>query len=248
MMRRNAIRAMAGLALMALGACATPTPEGELIGDPFEQTNREIHEFNVGVDQVLLRPVTVLYDNATPDLVKLLVGNAVDHIRLPLIAVNELLQGRALDALATVGRFGVNTVAGAGGLLDPATEFGLPLDDTDFGETLHVWGANEGPYVVLPLLGPATGRDAVGRGVDFVINPTFLVSPGSGSGATAITVSRIAVPIVKDRYRAFDIIDEAFYEAEDSYVTTRSLFVQNRRRALSRGEIDPETLPDIFGQ
>jgi phospholipid-binding lipoprotein MlaA len=245
-MRYGAIRGVAALALMALGACATPAAEGELIAEPFEQTNREIHEFNVGIDQVLLRPVTYIYDQTTPDLVKFLVGNAVDHIRLPLIAVNELLQGRALDALATVGRFGVNTVAGAGGLLDPATEFGLPYDDTDFGETLHVWGTGEGPYVVLPLLGPSTGRDAVGRGVDFVINPTFLIAPGNGSGATAITVSRITVPIVKDRYRAFDIIDEVFYESEDSYITTRSLYVQNRRRALSRGEVDPETLPDIF--
>lgn len=237
--------AMLGTALTVAG-CATPIPEGSVIGDPYEQTNREIHQFNVGVDQVLLRPVTVVYDEVTPALAKHLIRNAVDHIRLPLIAVNRLLQGRLVDALAVAGRFGVNTFVGAAGLLDPATEFGLPFEDTDFGETLTIYGAEEGPFVMLPLLGPATGRDAVGRIVDFVINPLTFISPGGGSGATAITAARIAVPIVKDRYRAFEVIDQVFYEAEDSYTTLRSFYVQNRRRQLDEGEIDPETLPDIF--
>jgi phospholipid-binding lipoprotein MlaA len=194
-----------------------------------------------------LRPVTFVYGEVTPDLGKLLISNAVDHLRMPLIAINRVLQGRALDALAAIGRFGVNTIVGAGGLLDPATEFGLPLEDTDFGETLTVYGAAEGPFFMLPFFGPATGRDAVGRAVDFVMNPVQFLAPGGGSGATAFTVARIATPTVRDRYRAFDLIDEVIYDSEDSYVTFRSFYVQNRRRALSQGGIDPETLPDIFG-
>lgn len=246
MNRQAVLRLALIVGVLGLAGCATPAREGELIADPFEQTNREIHDFNVGVDFVLLRPVTIVYDEVTPDLFKFLIGNAVDHLRLPLIAINELLQGRGLDALATVARFGVNTVAGAGGLLDPASEIGLLYNHTDFGETLHVLGAPEGPFIMLPLLGPATGRDAVGRVVDFVLDPWFFVAPGGGSGQTALQASRIVSPTVVERYRAFDIVDEVFYEAEDGYLMIRSLFVQNRRRSLMRDEIDPDSLPDIF--
>lgn len=233
---------------VALAGCATQAPEGQLIADPFERTNREIHDFNVGVDQVLLRPVTFIYDQTTPSLVKFLVSNAVEHIRLPLTFVNEVLQARFDDALGTFGRFAVNTIAGAGGLLDPATEFGLPFTQTDFGETLATWGAEEGPFVMLPLLGPATTRDAFGRGGDFFLDPFGLVPIGSGTGRLAAVGSRVSLTLVDARSNNFEAVDNLFYETEDSYLVLRSLYVQNRRRVLARGEIDPESLPDIFGE
>lgn len=241
-------RLVASAAVLAsLAACATPAPEGTLIGDPYESTNREFHEFNVGMDTVLVRPVTYIYDQVTPDLVRHLLRNAIDHFRLPVDTINQLLQGRFDDALASVGRFGVNTVAGAGGLLDPATEFGLPYVEADFGQTLDTWGAAEGPFLMLPFFGPSTGRDAVGLVVDFGMNPLVWALTGTTFGGPAVTAGRIGVQTAEVRHQNFDLIDEIFYESPDSYVTLRSLYVQNRRRFIAGGEVDPESLPDIFG-
>ena len=244
---RSGTMAMAVLAF-SLGACSTPAPEGALIADPFEKTNREIHDFNVGLDLVLVRPTTYVYDAVTPDLVRYMLANAIDHIRLPVVAINHLLQGEITEALSSVGRFGVNTIAGAGGLLDPASEFGLPYVDADFGQTLaRTGGVEEGPFVMLPFLGPSTTRDAWGTFVDFVINPVFWLLPSDGIGGPAVTAGRIGVTTIEVRNQNFDLIDEIFYESEDSYVTLRSLYVQNRRRFVGGEEVDPETLPDIFG-
>lgn len=233
--------------LMTVVGCATQAPDGALIGDPFEQTNREIHDFNVGVDQVLVRPATYVYDAVTPDLVKHLLANAVDHVRMPVIAINHLFQGEVIEALAAVGRFGVNTIVGAGGLLDPASEFGLPIVEADFGQTLARAGADEGPFVMMPFLGPSTGRDAVGTVIDFALNPLFWLLPSDGIGGPAVTAGRIGVSTIELRNQNFDLIDEIFYESEDSYVTLRSLYIQNRRRFITGDDIDPESLPDIFG-
>lgn len=248
-MARLAGRSLLPLTLvLALGACAGTAPEGSLVADPFEQTNREIHEFNVGIDQVLVRPTTYIYDAVTPDLVRFLLANAIDHIRLPVNAINHLLQGEVTEALAAVGRFGVNTIAGAGGLLDPATEFGLPLVDADFGQTLARAGVEEGAFVMLPLLGPSTTRDAVGTAVDFVLNPIFWLLPSDGLGGPAVTAGRIGVSTVEVRNQNFDLIDEIFYDSEDSYVTLRSIYIQNRRRFVGGDAVNPESLPDIFGE
>jgi phospholipid-binding lipoprotein MlaA len=233
--------------MASVAGCATSAPEGALIADPFEKTNREIHEFNVGLDLVLVRPVTYIYDAVSPDLVKHLLGNAVDHIRLPISAINHLFQGEVTEALAAVGRFGVNTLVGAGGLLDPATEFGLPFVEADFGQTLARAGVEEGPFLMLPFLGPSTGRDAAGTLVDFAINPVFWALPADGIGGPAVSAARVGIYTIEMRNQNFDLIDEIFYESEDSYVTLRSLYVQNRRRFVGGEEIDPESLPDIFG-
>ncbi|TVQ56060.1 MAG: VacJ family lipoprotein [Rhodobacteraceae bacterium] len=240
-------RVLFGIACVAgVAGCATPAPEGALIADPWERTNREIHEFNKGLDVVLVRPVSFVYREATPDLFQFLISNFVEHLRLPVIAVNDVLQGEFERGLSTVGRFAVNTLVGAGGLLDPATEFGLPYDPNDGGITLARAGAEEGAFVVLPLLGPTTVRDGFGRLFDFAIDPfNFLRVPGGAAGE----VARVAVPVVDVRSRNFELIDEVLYETEDSYVTVRAATVQNlRRRLRDRDLVDPESLPDIFGE
>ncbi len=232
----------------AVAGCAAKAPEGALIADPYEATNRHIHAFNVGLDTAVLRPVSQAYDFVTPGTVRLMIGNASNHLRLPVIFFNNLIQGEFETALATLGRFGVNTVAGAGGLLDPATEFGLPLESTDFGITLAKHGANEGPYVVLPIFGPSTGRDAIGVLGDIALNPLTYITVGSGEARYAITGARVATPVVDARARNADVIDELLYESEDSYVALRSAFIQNRRRAVAGGQVAPEDVPDIFAQ
>ena len=235
--------AVVGLAVATAG-CAASAPEGQLIADPYESLNRDIHEFNKGWDQVLIRPAAFIYKEATPTLFQFLVGNAVDHITLPLQVVNHTLQLDFEDAAATAGRFVVNTVAGAGGLLDPATEFGLPERPTDTGVTLAEWGAQEGPYVVLPFFGPFTGRDAVGRVADFALDPFNAINIPGGA---AVTAARVVAPAVDARAANFEIIDDALYASDDSYVTVRTGYVLSRRRFVA-GETGVGALPDIYGE
>ncbi len=232
-------------AALAAGCAGAPV-EGQLIADPYEGVNRAVHGFNVGVDQVVLRPASQAYDFVAPALVKHLVSNAVDHIQLPVHFFNYVLQGDVDSALVTFGRFGVNTLAGAGGLLDPATEVGLPNAPTDFGLTLAKSGAEEGVYIVLPLFGPSTTRDTVGRVVDIGLNPLTYVTPGSGSGEIALIAVENGGPPIVVRHRNFELIDELLYETEDSYVALRTAYVLNRRSRAIEGGVDVERLPDIF--
>lgn len=239
---------LGALALTAVAGCAVDTPPGTLIADPYENINRPIHSFNVAADRVVLRPVAQVYDTVTPALFQHMIGNLVDHIRLPVVFFNNILQGDIDEALATAGRFGVNTIVGAGGLLDPATEVGLPYEPTDFGLTLASHDAEEGPFIMLPIFGPSTGRDAIGRLVDFGLNPLTYTTIGGGTGETALTVAQYATPPVVARTENFEILDQILYESEDSYVTLRAAYVQARRAQAAHGVVDAESLPDIFAE
>lgn len=235
---------IASLLVVAVAGCAAPPEDAGFAWDPYEETNREIHEFNRGWDTVLVRPASQLYQEATPGVVRLLVGNGLDMLDLPAIFVNYLLQGDPLAALRTAGRFSLNVVLGAG-LLDPATEFGLPKEPTDLGVTFSKWGFEEGPYVSLPLLGPATARDGVGRVLEIALDPfNFL------TGVPEIELlgpGTAFVGIVELRAENEDAIDRALYETEDSYVTTRSGYLQFRRRRVAGG-VTEEQIPDVFAE
>ena len=133
--------------------------------------------------------------------------------------------------------------------MDPATEFGLPFEPTDFGVTLATWGAEEGPYVELPLFGPSTSRHAVGRVVNFALDPSILLTTGVVEAGTALTIAssaRTPVDVVNTRHENAEIVDNVLYESDDSYLTARTGYIQNRRRLIAGGETDTEALPDIF--
>ncbi len=228
-----------------VGACASgPVPDGKLVHDPYEETNRSIHSLNKGLDSAILRPASRAYDVATPTLFKHLFGNAMSHLELPGIFINHMLQGDAEEALATFGRFTVNTIYGAGGTLDPATEVGLPKEKTDFGLTLASWGVDEGVYLELPLFGPTTTRDAFGSLVDIAFQPTTYVTGGTEVAIASATVR--ALDIVDPRDRRVVLIDDLLYRSEDSYVSLRANYIQNRRKLASGGETDVDSLPDLF--
>lgn len=242
--------AAAFLAALLVSACASgPSEPDALIADPYQDTNRSIHSFNKGVDSAVLRPLAQGYDAITPALIKHLLSNELNHLRMPGIFVNRVLQGDAEEAGAAFGRFALNTTIGALGLLDPATEFGLPYEPTDFGVTLAVWGVDEGVYVELPFFGPSTSRHAVGRVVDFALDPSILITTGAvevGTAIAAANTARTPVDIVNARHENAELIDEVLYESEDSYLTARTGYVQNRRARVSGGETDTEALPDLF--
>jgi phospholipid-binding lipoprotein MlaA len=157
--------------------------------DPWETVNRPIFGFNDTVYIWVLDPIADFYETVVPDPVRTSVRNFFTNLHEPVILTNELLQGAGGDAMRTVGRFTINSTIGLAGLFSPADAFGLEHHDTDFGETLAVYGVPAGPYVVLPLVGPSSGRDAVGEGVDLLLRPdtwlltaapVFVVNAGDG--------------------------------------------------------------------
>jgi ABC-type transporter lipoprotein component MlaA len=141
------------------------------LNDPFEPINRVIFGFNEIVDFLVLRPVSHVYRHVVPQPLRTGVSNALHNFATPVIFANDVLQGRPERAKTTAVRFLVNSTAGFGGLVDAAAAAGLPRHSEDFGQTLAVWGARPGAYIVLPVLGPSTVRDTVGLGVDTVMHP-----------------------------------------------------------------------------
>jgi phospholipid-binding lipoprotein MlaA len=199
------------------------------INDPYEADNRRMHAFNKALDSAVVGRGAEGFAAAVPEPVRRGIGNVADNLDLPRLVVNGVLQGRAEDALANTFRLAINTTVGLGGLLDPATAMGLPVRQTDFGETLHVWGWGEGRYLELPVLGPSTERDALGKVVDAALNPLrYALPPAERNAAIALGVlSRL-----DDRARFSGTVDSILYESADSYAQARLLYLQNRRFEL----------------
>lgn len=246
----HAISWLAGPALVALAVsgCAT-SPEGSsaAIADPYESFNRDMFEFNKTLDRNVLRPASQAYDFAMPTTLQFVIRNELDYLSTPVDFANYLLQGELEEAGIALARFTMNTVLGGVGFLDPATEFGLPAGNTDFGITLGKWGVPEGAYLVLPFFGPTMTRGLPAFVVDRAFSPvTWLGYWGPLSGTYLLTPTVRAVEIIDSRAANAEIIDDLLYESPAPYATLRSAYVQ-RRRALVAGEEGMVTnLPDIF--
>lgn len=223
---------------MALAGCTQVDPSALQSGgifDPYEEENRQTHEFNRALDRALVRPAGKGYASVVPEDIQTGIGNFADNLSEPSMAVNHLLQGDPKGMGVNLYRFLINTTLGFGGLFDVAADFGVHEDDTDFGETLHVWGASEGAYIELPLLGPSNERDAAGKFVDLFTDPLSYVipSPEKYYGTAARVVSKVG-----DRGRYADTVDSILYESADSYAQGRLLYTQNRRYELGGGGSD----------
>lgn len=218
------------MSALALSACARePAPAG--INDPNEAMNRKVHAFNRGVDKALLRPAASAYGKVVPQPVEQGVQNFATNLDAPGDVVNDLLQANPQDAARNTVRFLINTTIGIGGLFDPATAMGLAGAPTDFGETLHVWGAKEGRYVELPFLGPSTTRDFTGTLVDVALNPLRLVLEKPET--YWMTGAKVASTL-GDRARYSETFDSVLYDSADSYAQARLLYLQNRRFELGQ--------------
>lgn len=217
-----------------LSACNRPEPVTRN-DDPFERSNRQVHDFNVAFDKSLMRPTAEAYGTLVPEPVRNGISNFSSNAGLPGTIVNNLLQFRVGAAGRNTFRFLTNTTFGLAGILDPATDMGLPEEDTDFGETLHVWGVGEGAYVEIPFLGPSTVRDFAGYVIDIPLNPLGL---SLDKPTRAYVVGAYFVSIVGDRYRYSDFVDSVLYESADSYTQAKLLYLQNRRFQLSGSSTD----------
>jgi phospholipid-binding lipoprotein MlaA len=218
----------------ALGGCATlPTGKPDP-SDRFERVNRSVYTFNRAIDHAVVRPVARAYVKITPAPVRSSISNFFANLDYPVTIVNDFLQGKFHDGLSDVGRFGVNTVIGIGGLFDPASHWGMEKHNEDFGLTLGTWGLHSGPYLMLPILGPSTVRDAPARVADRFMTPTsYLNNTGVEVGAfVGKGVTTRAGILDTDR-----MIDSAF----DPYAFVRDAWLQRREYQI-HGEKVPELL------
>lgn len=234
------------LAAPLLIAACSPAPAELGFVDPYEAQNRQTHQLNRTLDRAILRPISTAYGENTPNPARKAIGNLAETLSLPGTVLNNILQFRIEEAGANTFRFLVNATFGFGGFMDVASEAGIARDPSDFGETLYVWGVDEGNYLELPLLGPSTARAAAGLVVDTLTNPLNFVLTGTdragGTGANILNG-------VNARYEAGDLIDSILYESEDSYAQARLLYLQNRRFRLS-GETQLDTFDpyeDVYG-
>ncbi len=201
--------------------------------DPLEPFNRAVYEFNDAVDRGIARPAAQTYEKVVPVFFRDMVGNAFGNVRDVWTAVNQLLQGKPGHAASDAWRVAVNTMLGFGGLLDIASEAGIEKHHEDFGQTLGRWGVPPGPYLVLPILGPSSFRDAPARGVDIWGDPLRTIdSHGQRNNAYLLRA-------LDDRQRLLDgerIVNEA---ALDRYSFIRDSWFQLRRNQVYDGNPPP---------
>jgi len=222
--------------LLLVGGCAT----GSVPHDPLERFNRGVYRFNDGVDKALLKPVAQGYRTILPEFVQRSVGNFFSNTNDVAVALNNALQGKFTAAVSDVGRVAINSTLGLLGLFDVASEAGIEKHNEDFGQTLGYWGMPEGPFIMLPLLGPSNGRDVFGRIGDFATDPVTYVDPTRS--ANQLRGARI----VHGRAELLDagtILDTA---ALDPYQFVRDAYIQRRRNLIHDGilPLDPESGPE----
>lgn len=225
---------------LSLGACST-TSSGDAdmseVYDPMEGVNRGIFAFNDALDTILFEPVAMGYRFVAPQPVRTGVRNFLRNLKSPTQIANQTLQGDLGGAANDVGRFVVNSTVGVLGLVDVAAMIGLPYEQEDFGQTLGVWGLGHGPYMVLPLMGPSSLRDASGMLVDGYADPLriYLYNTNQEEWHYA----RIAATAISTREELLDVLEDLQKNSFDYYAAMRSAYIQ-RRAALVKDK-DPET-------
>ena len=216
------------LAILATGCASSPSEDDSGVApvradyDPFEPLNRSMYAINDTFDRYTLRPIARGYKAVVPDFARRGVTNFSRNLATPRSALNNFLQGKPGRGFTDLGRFLLNSTFGLAGLLDIATEEGIPEYDEDFGQTLAVWGVPEGPYLFIPILGPNTLLDAVSIPVD--IYSDLLIHYDNSSVRDKVYFLRVID--LRMRLLTADTLLEG---SKDPYLTVRESYLQNRR-------------------
>lgn len=230
--------AAVGLALSVAAGCASLPPGHQPDPrDPYESFNRSVYQFNVEVDEAVLKPVATAWRDVVPEPLRRAFGNFFSNIGDLFNTVHHTVQGNFSEAGISIARFGLNTTAGVLGLGDPATEAGLIRNRQDFGLTFGRYGAEPGPYLMLPFLGPSTVRDGVGQVFDFSFDPfseTTVLDQGAQIG---LRLTRV----VDQRANLLELGDAVEGMSFDQYLTIRNAYLSRRARQVAdtRGEEVP---------
>ena len=231
-----ALWAFALVVVAGLSGCAT-NPANP---DPYEKMNRFFYGFNGVLDRVAGQPLSSLYVKITPEPVRKGLGNAFDNLDYFDVVLNDLLQGKLDQTGQDAARFVINSTLGVAGILDLATGMGLKAHKEDFGQTLAVWGIEDpGPYLMLPVFGPTTVRDAPGVAMSAAADPLLYID------APIATITVSAVQAIDERARAEEDIQFVKKNAVDGYEFTRKAYLQNRVFLIYDGNPPPSYYENI---
>lgn len=233
--RARAAALSVALATSLLAGCATTATDPR---DPLEPLNRGIYTFNEHVDGLILKPVAEAYRLLLPPFARTGVSNFFSNLNDVVVALNNLLQGKVNQAASDASRVVVNSTVGVLGFIDVATKMGLEKHDEDFGQTLGYWGVGDGPYLVLPLFGPSSLRDAVGRIPDHYGDPVSYIDPSRDRNQVwaARVINRRAELLGASR-----VLEAA---ALDPYIFVRDAYLQRRRNLVYDGKPPREEFDD----
>ncbi|NVK17293.1 MAG: VacJ family lipoprotein [Methylocystaceae bacterium] len=226
--KKNWLKKISGIAAISviLAGCASQPQAVDEDNDPLEGLNRAVFGFNQVIDTWFLRPAATLYRGLMPPPIQEGIHNMLANLSSPVILLNDILQGEGERAGDTIARFAINSTVGVLGFGDPASEMGYKKHKEDFGQTLAVWGAGEGPYIVLPIFGPSNPRDTVGLVVDYFTDPINIWA--NNTDRENHMIGRSIVSAVDSRAYYYDAIEDIRTNSLDPYASYRSFYRQNR--------------------
>ena len=199
--------------------------------DPLKDLNQKTHNLNQTLDLQVASPVARFYKRITPDFIEIGVTNFTQNVEDLSIGVNNILQGKIKSGFSDLGRFTLNSTIGIAGFLDIATDMGLEKHDEDFGQTLAVWGVPDGPYLVLPGLGPSTMRDTLAMIPDAFLTPLWLID----HDRTSYSLTAIDLIDTRARYLGLESV-----VIGDEYLFYRDAYLQSRQFEIKDGEIEDD--------
>jgi phospholipid-binding lipoprotein MlaA len=229
---------------LALSGCM-PMPDSGAPhdpNDPFEGMNRRLFEASLATDRWFTLPAARFYRNVVPRGLRRGIRSFLNNLNSPIIFVNDVLQGEVDRAATTLARFGINTTIGIAGTIDVAEGWGLERHSEDFGQTLAVYGVDEGPYLFIPFIGPANVRDLFGFGVDYAFDPLTYVHWGD---KWPLPYARVAIDQIDLRERNIETLESIQQTSLDFYASVKSLYRQARNNEIANGETQVEDLPDF---
>lgn len=199
--------------------------------DPFQNINEKTHNLNQTLDLQVASPVARFYKRITPDFLEKGITNFTHNIEDLSIGINNILQGKFNEGLSDFSRFTLNTSIGLFGFIDIASDLGLTKHDEDFGQTLAVWGVPDGPYIVLPGLGPSTTRDTLAMIPDAFLTPLWLID----HDRTSYSLTAIDLIDTRARYLGLESV-----VIGDEYLFYRDAYLQSRNFEIKDGKVEDD--------
>ena len=199
--------------------------------DPFEKINQTTHNLNQKLDLEVASPIARLYKDITPDFLEIGITNFTHNIEDLSISINNILQGKVNDGISDLVRFAINSTIGLAGFIDISSDLGFDKHDEDFGQTLAVWGVSEGPYIVLPGLGPSTLRDTLAMIPDSFLTPLWLIDHDQ----TSYSLTAIDLIDTRARYLGLESV-----VIGDEYLFYRDAYLQSREFEINDGEVEDD--------